>query len=92
MPGLSKFKINKELTIKTATFTTAQFYCYFLSNKYTQKSKTLRCFSLLTDLGIMKPKSNSHSNVGRFTWRSIGREKFSLSLNIMAQTLELELD
>ena len=37
-------------------------------------------------------KSNSHSNVGRFTWRRIGREKFPLSLNIIAQTLELELD
>ena len=27
-----------------------------------------------------------------FTWRRIGREKFPLSLNIIAQTLELELD
>ena len=27
-----------------------------------------------------------------FTWRRIGREKFLLSLNIIAQTLELELD
>ena len=27
-----------------------------------------------------------------FTWRRIGREKFFLSLNIIAQTLELELD
>ena len=29
---------------------------------------------------------------GDFTWKRIGREKFTLSLNIIAQTLELELD
>ena len=38
------------------------------------------------------PQFNSNSNVERFTWRRIGREKFPLSLNIIAQTLELELD
>ena len=35
---------------------------------------------------------NSHFIVERFTWMRIGREKFPLSLNIIAQTLELELD
>ena len=31
----------------------------------------------------------SHSNVERFTWRRVGREKSPPFLNIIAQTLEL---
>ena len=45
MPGLSKFKIYKELNLKTATFTAAIIYCYFLSNKYIQKLNIFKSYN-----------------------------------------------
>ena len=49
--------------------------------------KNVICFDNLTTLSPILILM-----LGDFTWRRIDREKFPLSLNIIAQTLELELD